>query len=400
MANTSPALGKSQVSGVVGVSGTVTANLGTIADVATQTTLAQIKAKTDNIDVALSTRTKPADTQNVAGTVTANAGTNLNTSALALESGGNLATIKTNTDKIPTQGQKLEAGSMPVVLPASQITTLTPPAAITGYATSAKQDSQITQITNVSATNVHTGNVELRVFSAGHVCAENSTSTPLGSNATFTGSWQNTLDYTEVIVSVNADKNSATDGLVVQWSALGSNVDETDVFSIYANNGKTFSFPCNRQYVRLVYTNGSVAQGLFNLSTYLKRFASKGSSHRIQDNIVGQDDAILTKSVMTGLDPNGDFVNVTTTNDGHQQMSIEENNAGIATATNQTTGNTLLGGIAGLLPVAYDYISQAQATLTDTWTFKTGGAGGTTVATITITYTDASKAVISTVVKT
>lgn len=34
-----------------------------------ETTLAAIKAKTDNLDVALSTRTKPADTQTVSGTV-------------------------------------------------------------------------------------------------------------------------------------------------------------------------------------------------------------------------------------------------------------------------------------------------------------------------------------------
>jgi len=38
-------------------------------DAATQTTLALIKAKTDNIDVALSTRTKPADTQFVSSKV-------------------------------------------------------------------------------------------------------------------------------------------------------------------------------------------------------------------------------------------------------------------------------------------------------------------------------------------
>jgi len=61
--------------------------------VATQTTLALIKAKTDNIDVALSTRTKSSDTQTISGTVTANAGTNLNTSLLALETGGTLTTI-------------------------------------------------------------------------------------------------------------------------------------------------------------------------------------------------------------------------------------------------------------------------------------------------------------------
>ena len=48
----------------------------------------------------------------------------------------------------------------------------------------------------------------------------------------------------------------------------------------------------------------------------------------------------------------------------------------------------------------YDYIKQVQAALTDTWTFYTGGAGGTLVATIVITYTDASKAVILNVAKT
>jgi hypothetical protein len=82
-------------------------NLATIAgkDFATQTTLALIKAKTDNLDVLLSTRTKPADQQHTiidSGSISntafiANAGTNLNTSALALEAGGNLATIATNT---------------------------------------------------------------------------------------------------------------------------------------------------------------------------------------------------------------------------------------------------------------------------------------------------------------
>jgi hypothetical protein len=73
------------------------------------------------------------------GTVTANAGTNLNTSLLALEAGGNLASIKTDVDKIPSQGQALAAASMPVVLPAAQITTLTPPAAITGFNLEATQ---------------------------------------------------------------------------------------------------------------------------------------------------------------------------------------------------------------------------------------------------------------------
>lgn len=73
-------------------------------------------------------------TQPVSGTVAANAGTNLNTSLLALEAGGNLASIKAKTDNIPALGQALAAASAPVVLTAAQLTTLTPTAAITNYA--------------------------------------------------------------------------------------------------------------------------------------------------------------------------------------------------------------------------------------------------------------------------
>lgn len=49
---------------------------------------------------------------------------------------GNIATSVSSIDtKTPALGQALAAASVPVVLPAAQITTLTPPAAITGFAT-------------------------------------------------------------------------------------------------------------------------------------------------------------------------------------------------------------------------------------------------------------------------
>jgi len=47
----------------------------------------------------------------------------------------------------------------------------------------------------------------------------------------------------------------------------------------------------------------------------------------------------------------------------------------------------------------YDYVSVAYATLTDTYTFYKGGVGGTLVATITLTYTDATKTAISNVAR-
>jgi hypothetical protein len=63
---------------------------------------------------------------------------------------GLLTTIDADTasidTKTPALGQALAAASVPVVLTAAQITTLTPPAAITGFATSAKQDTLLTEL--------------------------------------------------------------------------------------------------------------------------------------------------------------------------------------------------------------------------------------------------------------
>jgi hypothetical protein len=69
------------------------------------------------------------------------------------------------------------------------------------------------------------------------------------------------------------------------------------------------------------------------------------------------------------------------------------------TIVNPATEDTL-AKLPGLSIPIYDYAALAQGSTTDVWTFKTGGAGGSLVATVTITYTDSGKGTISTVVKT
>jgi hypothetical protein len=132
----------------------VTANIGTTNGLALEAghaasmdaTLALIKAKTDNIDVALSTRTKPADAQNVTVSGTPNVAvtssvlpTAAATSAAQATGNASVASIDTKT---PALGQALAASSVPVVLPAAQITTLTPPTTVT--------------VTQATGTNLHT----------------------------------------------------------------------------------------------------------------------------------------------------------------------------------------------------------------------------------------------------
>ena len=60
---------------------------------------------------------------------------------------------------------------------------------------------------------------------------------------------------------------------------------------------------------------------------------------------------------------------------------------GFATSSNQTSANTLLGGIAGLTPSVFDYISLTYtgSNLTGV-VFKTGGSGGTAISTLTLGY--------------
>ena len=75
---------------------------------------------------------------------------------------------------------------------------------------------------------------------------------------------------------------------------------------------------------------------------------------------------------------------------------------GAATSAKQDTQTTLLQGIAGFTVTGYDYIGATYPnTSTEVYTYKTGGSGGSTIATITVVYSDAvTKQIITSVTKT
>ena len=138
------------------------------------------------------------------------------------------------------------------------------------------------------------------------------TTTPLAWWATFTWVWENIIDEWVILVAVFSDVASATDWLSVEFSTDWTNWDHTDNFTIAANTWKTFSFQPAAMFYRVLYTNWAAAQSVFRLQTLLKTSYIKPSSHRISDAISWEDDAELTKAVLTWLSPNGLFVNVKT----------------------------------------------------------------------------------------
>jgi len=164
----------------------------------------------------------------------------------------------------------------------------------------------------------------MHVVLRGVVDTSNSTSTPLGIGGSFVGTATNILDYGFIFVTSYSDVASATDGLSAQQSSDGTNWDNTDEYTVPANKGKTYSFQPGAKWYRNIYINGAVAQTDFRLQTILKKTSSLASSHRVQDAIVDEDDAELTKSVITGKNPGGNFVNFQATAGGNFKISNEE----------------------------------------------------------------------------
>lgn len=101
----------------------------------------------------------------------------------------------------------------------------------------------------------------------GFLSAKNSSSTPLGGNAVFTGTSEEVLPFKSVGIFVFTDQASATSGLSLQFSTDATNWDLSYTATVSASTSKSLSIPVQARYFRLVYTNGAVAQGSFRLQT-------------------------------------------------------------------------------------------------------------------------------------
>lgn len=245
------------------------------------------------------------------------------------------------------------------------------------------------QLDSVIHENSHTGNEELRVYQENHVCSQNTTSTPLAGGATFTGEWQDCLNYQEVNVSVSTDQNSATNGLVLQWSDDGVNIGDTDSFSVYANAGTNYTPNPAFRYVRVVYTNGSTIQGSFRLMTILRRGATGGSFHRIDSTLKDDSDARLNITVPKLKTAANTYVSQTATTAGNAKMSLEEYDDAFLTnpLPTQTLDNQNFKSVAvtpirelkTINPIRLVGIAFGATKDTNSWTESVTGTGAVAV---------------------
>lgn len=160
----------------------------------------------------------------------------------------------------------------------------------------------------------------------GMISAGNTTTVPLGSSDVFTGTGEDVLNYSSIILSVTSNVASKTDGLEIQFSPDNVNWHTTDTYTIAANACKIYALQTAAQYYRVKYTNGGTAQSSFNLCSILKKNGGVDRSHRVADDLSGQDDADLVKAILAAERPGnaGVYTNIQATNGGNLKVSLEE----------------------------------------------------------------------------
>jgi hypothetical protein len=99
---------------------------------------------------------------------------------------------------------------------------------------------------------------------------DNVTVSTLGSNAVYTGTGEEVIDYSSLVLNIISDQNSATNGLSVEFSSDNTNWDKKETYTLVAGVGYAIECTIKARYFRVVYTNGSVSQGSFRLQTIFR----------------------------------------------------------------------------------------------------------------------------------
>lgn len=200
----------------------------------------------------------------------------------------------------------------------------------------------------------------------------NSSVAQLGNGGTFVGTGVDCIGYSAVSITVHSDEDSATDGMVFEFSMDNSNWDDSYPWTLDASESETrrFQFPVTARYFRVNYTNGNQTTTEFRCQTILHRQNILTSIHRLKSNASDDRSAAVVKSAIiaqrTG-GPTQEFIAVEADPGGNLKValgvSIPEgtNNigdvdvvssalpAGAATETTLAAADTKLGTIDGVL---------------------------------------------------
>lgn len=185
----------------------------------------------------------------------------------------------------------------------------------------------------------HTTNYFVRTQTPVHICAWNSSTTPLWAWAEFTWTWHDINWYAEILITVRSDQNSATDWLIIEHSIDWIDVDDTDKFSIiwwWTWSWTSYRIVPWARYIRVRYVNWAIPQTVFRLSTTFRWTMTAWSTHRVDETLKDNSDWPLSINVIKLKKANNDYVSWAATNSWNFKVSLEEIEAWVDIASETT----------------------------------------------------------------
>lgn len=151
-----------------------------------------------------------------------------------------------------------------------------------------------------------------------HLSTANSTDVALAAGDSFTGEWEDALNYTTLVCALKCDQ-AAT--LYLQFSPDAVNIDSSLPFSVAENVNEIHRLVVTRRFFRVQITNTSLSN-----MTFLRLQTTFGNhniiSSPLNSSIQSDADSIITRSVLYGETDGGHFLAVPVTSEGHLETAI------------------------------------------------------------------------------
>jgi hypothetical protein len=186
------------------------------------------------------------------------------------------------------------------------------------------------------------------VVSTNIIDTNNSSTTPLGAGATFTGTGTDVTSFSQVSVFVYSDRASAANGLKVQFSADNANWYDSQNHTLTAAAVFPIAFPVASKFARVVFTNGALAQTTFTLQTILKPIPANGTVTNLSDVPTALDQGLVTQSLIFGESTGG--------GGGYRSVKVNPSGALTVAASQDTTPWLVAGRDGGALQVSGTWV--------------------------------------------
>lgn len=203
--------------------------------------------------------------------------------------------------------------------------------------------------------NVAAGTVAATI-NTGVISAGNSTTTPLGSNATFTGSSEEVTQYAAIGIGIGVDRSGV---LNFQFSNDGTNWDQDQAYTVTVTTpgvtqGFYFQSAAEAKYFRVVYVNGATAQGVFRLQSVYKTASPTADVSYLAVPPIDAANGLTTKSVIYGKTTGGGggFVAVKVNPSGALSAAIGDISGIVGQATMANSVPVVIASNQSAVPVS------------------------------------------------